>query len=129
MTRDYRRFINLSHINALTFLFGGVLSYLVFGRLGATRTGQVPQAGFNVLLFTSGFQTLHLHHWIIGVVSAIALIGVTWISQGYLTLGIYLILGALSGMIVHGIYFYDDWDSIESPVAVCQVKNPDIFEQ
>ncbi len=87
------------------FLASWLLSFVIAKCLGSKEAGKPSRVPSIILPL--GVCRIHLHHWLIcSTAMVVALLRGSWLLPSE------LFYGLLSGVALHGIYYYDDWHKI-----------------
>ncbi|MFA4998808.1 MAG: hypothetical protein WC514_02200 [Candidatus Paceibacterota bacterium] len=94
----------------IAFFSGTPMGYLAGSFFAGSSTGQ--QGIINSLILSLGNWQFHLHHWLI---AALLLIFALFFLRKRYSINptlFYFSVGILSGLILQGLFAYDDWHKV-----------------
>lgn len=86
------------------------MGYLTGNIFAGSSTGQ--QGIMNSLVLNLGNWQLHLHHWLIAALILVFALFFLRKRYNFNPVIFYFSVGILSGLILQGIFVYDDWHKI-----------------
>jgi len=94
----------------IAFLSGTPMGYFTGDFFAGSATGQ--QGLINSLILNLGNWQLHLHHWLIATLLLIFALAFLRKKFNFNPVLLYFSIGILSGLILQGLFAYDDWHKI-----------------
>jgi len=99
------------------FYLGCAVGFAVCKLCGGAESG-IPGRVRSIIIPLRSHE-LHLHHWLLSLVAA-----VTSAMQGFFLIAPGLFYGVLGGLILQGIFCYNDWHRIVKRKLLCPALEP-----
>lgn len=93
--------------NVASFIIGIIGGFTLFYIFGAEKEGANPKIGFNMIFYFGGKNCIHIHHWILCLLTALIITIVVIFGRFYFNPVIFFLYGVLLGASFEDLRYKD----------------------
>lgn len=93
--------------NFISFVIGVIVGFTLFYIFGAKEEGDNPKIGFNMIFYFGGKNCIHIHHWVLCLITALIITIVVLFCKFYFNPVILFLYGLLLGASLEDLRYKD----------------------